>query len=80
MSGTLNLSQAVKEILLKAGSSVELRRIYDGIEETFPLSASQQELTRYNEPRFHHEIRAILNNLVQNGEAIIVSRGLYRKT
>jgi hypothetical protein len=80
MNDSSNLSQAVAKILMKSESSIELRCIYDIIEDGFPLTEYQKEYTKHKEPRFHHEIRAILNQLVQDGEVKIVSTGIYRKT
>jgi hypothetical protein len=76
----MTLTQALSQILIEAESSVELGSIYDRIEDSYPLSVRQKESTRYNEPRFHHEIRAIINDLVQDGKIIRVSRGTYRRT
>jgi hypothetical protein len=80
MNDLSNLSLAVRKILMESESSVELRCIYNRIGDSFPLTEYQKDYIKHKEPRFHHEIRAILNQLVQDGEVKIVSRGIYRKT
>jgi hypothetical protein len=74
-----NLTQMVKKLFADADGALSIGKIYDAVEENFPLSEYQKEFTRYHEPRFHHEIRAIINQLVQNGEINRVERGKYKK-
>ena len=75
-----NLTQLVKKLFADNDGILELGEIYEAAEESFPLSVYQKEFTRYGELRFYHEIRAILNQLVQNGEIIWVARGKYKKS
>ena len=79
MNNWTNLSHFVTQMLMDADSTVELTDIYDKVENFFALSAIQKEATRYHEFRFHHEVRAILNQLVQSGQVIRVGGGIYRK-
>jgi hypothetical protein len=74
-----SLTQTVKKLFVDSNAALEVGEIYDAVEEDFPLSVKQKEFTHYDEPLFHHEIRAILNQLFQNGEIIRVSRGKYKK-
>ena len=74
-----SLTQTVRELFTDANASLKVGEIYGAVEENYPLSVKQKELTRYDEPLFHHEIRAIINELVQKGEIIRVSRGKYKK-
>ena len=74
-----NLTQRVKRLFVDAEGALRVGEIYDSVEKNYPLSVNQKELTRYHEPRFHHEIRAIINQLMQNGEIIRVERGKYKK-
>jgi hypothetical protein len=74
-----NLTQKVKRLFVDAEGALRVGEIYDAVEENYPLSVNQKEFTRYHEPRFHHEIRAIINQLMQNGEIIRVERGKYKK-
>ncbi len=74
-----NLTQMVKRLFADANDSISIGKIYDEVEENFPISEYQKEITRYHEPRFHHEIRAIVNQLMQNGEIIRIERGKYKK-
>jgi hypothetical protein len=74
-----SLTKIVKNFLVDAEGALRVGEIYDLVEENYPLSANQKESTRYHEPRFHHEIRAIINQLMQNGEIIRVERGKYKK-
>ena len=74
-----SLTQTVRKLFTDANVALKVGEIYDAVEENYPLSVKQKELTRYDEPLFHHEIRAIINELVQKGEIIRVSRGKYKK-
>jgi hypothetical protein len=74
-----NLTQFVKELFADIDGALRVGEIYDAVEENYTLSIFQKEFTRYDEPRFHHEIRAIINRLVQNCEIIRVGIGEYRK-
>ena len=74
-----NLTQMVKRLFADADGALRVGEIYDAVEENHPLSAYQKEFTRHHEPRFHHEIRAILNQFMQNGEINRVERGKYKK-
>jgi hypothetical protein len=79
MSSKNNLTQCVKNLLADANTALKLNQIYAGVEKKISLSVGQKEFTRYGEPRFHHEVRAIINQLMQNGEITRVSRGKYKK-
>ena len=70
----------VKRLFADADDGLSVGKIYNEVEENFPISDYQKEITRYHEPRFHHEIRAIINQLMQNGEIIRVERGKIQKT
>ena len=74
-----SLTQTVRKLFTDANAALKVGEIYDAVEENYSLSVKQRELTRYDEPLFHHEIRAIINDLVQKGEIIRVSRGKYKK-
>ena len=74
-----NLTQMVKRLFADADGALSVGKIYDAVEESHPISEYQKEFTPYHEPRFHHEIRAIINQLVQSGEIIRVERGKYKK-
>jgi hypothetical protein len=74
-----NLTEMVRRLFADVDGALSVGEIYDAVEENYPLSFNQKEFTRYDEPRFHHEIKAIINQLVQNGEIIRVDRGKYKK-
>jgi hypothetical protein len=74
-----SLTEMVKRLFADADGTFSVGEIYDAVEENYPLLAYQKEFTRYHEPRFHHEIRAILNQFMQNGEINRVERGKYKK-
>jgi len=74
-----NLTKIVKNLFKDADGALCVGEIYDAVEKNYPISEYQEEFTRYHEPRFHHEIRAIINQLMQNGEIIRVERGKYKK-
>jgi hypothetical protein len=78
MSPEATLTQAIRRSLEGANTALKLEKIYDLVEENYLLSDMQKEFTRYKEPRFHHETRAIINQLVEKGEIIRVSRGTYK--
>lgn len=75
-----NLTQMVKRLFADADGALRAGEIYDAIEGSFPLSVSQKEYTRYDEPLFHQEIRAIINQLMRKGEIIRVYRGENKKS
>jgi hypothetical protein len=74
-----NLTQMVKRLFTDADGVLSVAEIYDAIEGNYPLSEYQKEFTRFHELRFHHVIRAIINQLVQSGEIIRVERSKYKK-
>ena len=79
MSANINLMQSVKRLFTDADGALGVGDIYDAVEERYPLSDYQKEYTRFDEPRFHHVIRAIIHSLVENGEVVRVARGKYKK-
>ena len=74
-----SFTEMIKRQFKDADGTLSVGEIYEAVEENCPLSAFQKEFTRYHEPRFHHEIRAILNHFMQNGEINRVGRGKYKK-
>ena len=75
-----NLTKKVKGLFADTDGTLKVGEIYEAVEEDYPLSTYQTEVTRYHEPRFHHEIRAIINQFMRNGEIERVERGKYKKT
>lgn len=74
-----NLTRFVKELFADADGELTVEEIYNAVEGNLNLSDFQKEFTKYGEPRFHHETRAIINQLLQNGEIIRTGRGVYKK-
>jgi hypothetical protein len=74
-----NLTEMVRRLFADVDGALSVGEIYDAVEENYPLSVFQKEITPHHEFRFHHEIRAILNQFMQNGEIIRLDRGTYRR-
>jgi molybdenum cofactor biosynthesis enzyme MoaA len=79
MLSDTNLTETVRRLFADAKRTISVPEIYEAVEENHPLSVQQKKFTRWGEPLFQHEIRAIINALHQNGEIIRVSRGKYKK-
>jgi hypothetical protein len=73
-----NLTQFVRELFASADCALTIGEIYEAVEENYPLTAFQREYDEWGE-RFHHEIRAVIGQLMDNGEIVRVGRGMYRK-
>ena len=79
MISASNMTQMVRKLFADADGTLQVREIYAAVEKSYPLLSKQKDFTRYDEPLFHHEIRAIINQLFQRGDIIRVSRGEYKK-
>jgi hypothetical protein len=79
MLSDTNLTETVRRLFADAKRTISVPEIYEAVEENYPLSVQQKGFTRWGEPLFQHEIRAIINMFHQNGEIIRVSRGKYKK-
>ncbi len=62
-----------------AEDTLTLEGIYEAVKEGYPLTGFQKESDGWGGPRFHHEIRAVINQFLDDGEIFRVSRGLYKK-
>jgi hypothetical protein len=72
-----NLTHMVKKLLADSDGALSLGEIYDIVEESGVLTDFQREFDEW-EPRFRHEIRAVINQLLCNGEIVRVDRGKYK--
>ena len=74
-----SLTQFVRELLTNTEGALTIGELYEAVERDYLLTDFQKDFDEGNEPRFHHEIRAIINQFMDDGEIIRVGRGLYRK-
>ena len=74
-----SLARFVRELLTDAEGALALGEIYDAVEEGYPLTDFQGESGEWDEHRFHHEIRAIVNQFMDNDEIVRVGRGMCKK-
>jgi len=56
---------------------VSLQTIYFEVKKYKKLTRKDYEITNYDEPRYKHVVRAILNQLVKKGWVERVRRGVY---
>jgi len=73
----VTFERAVKYLLYNYPDGLEVEEIYPEYERCFQLTQKQKEQTQWGEPRFHHEIRATLNNLVNSKDLERIGRGKY---
>ena len=73
-----NLTEIVRRLFTINGV-LKVGEIYDAVEKDYPLSEYHKEFTPWHEPRFQHEIRAILNQFMQKGGINRIERGKYKK-
>jgi hypothetical protein len=73
-----NLTHEVKKLFADTNGALSLGEIYDTVEESGALTDFQSEFDEW-EPRFRHEIRAVINQLLCNGEIVRVDKGKYKK-
>jgi len=73
------LTNAVREILQEHGSAISSLDICHEVKDRglVSLTAEQKRIT-YNQPNFYHSVRRTILSLVIRGEAIRVSRGMYK--
>lgn len=74
------LTDAVRQVLKEHEDAIWWKDICNEIKDRkiVDITPEQEELT-YGQPNFHHSVRRTLTNLVRNGEAIRVSRGMYKQ-
>jgi len=56
---------------------VELQTVYFEVGRHRRLSGQDLQITRYGEERYHHVVRATLNQLVKAGRLERIRRGVY---
>jgi len=73
------LTNAVRELLREHDGAISSKDICHKIKDEglVSLTAEQEEIT-YGQPNFYHAVRRTLLELVRRGEAIRVSRGMYK--
>ncbi len=74
-----NMTEILRKLFMDTGGALALAEIYYAVEKNYPLSDFQKECEESGGLRFHHEIRAIINRFLDNGEIIRVGRGMYKK-
>ena len=74
------LTDAVRQVLKEHEDAIWWKDICDEIKDRkiVDITPEQEELT-YGQPNFHHSVRRTLTTLVGSGEAIRVSRGMYKQ-
>lgn len=74
------LTDAVRQVLKDHDGAIWWKDICAEIKDRniVDITPEQEELT-YGQPNFHHSVRRTLTTLVRNGEAIRVSRGMYKQ-
>ena len=74
------LIDAIRRVLKDHDDAIRLKDIYAEIKDRglVTITPEQEELT-YGQPNFQHSVRRTLTTLVEKGEAIRVSRGMYIK-
>lgn len=74
------LTDAIKQVLEDHNDAVWWREICYEIRDRglVNIEPEQEELT-YGQPNFHHSVRRMLSELVKRGEAIRVSRAMYKR-
>jgi HKD family nuclease len=79
-STRVTFEKGVEYLLYNYPDGLGDSEIYPEYEKRFQLTWKQREQTRWREPRFHQEIRATLNDLVNEGRVEQIGRAKYRTT
>lgn len=72
---------AVLKTLVDLGDNAELQDIYDRIKRSGYITITPDlEVITYKQPKYHHTVRGILDDLVDKNQVEWVSRGVYSIT
>lgn len=58
-------------------NAVTLQTIYSEVKQFKKLTEYHFEITKYSELRYHHHVRAYIENLVKKGKIERIVRGMY---
>lgn len=69
----------ILEIITSNAGTASLKHIYCKLPQYINLTSKHNEII-YNAPRYHHQTRAHIDDLMDSGYLIRISRGVYSST
>lgn len=69
----------ILEIINSNAGNASLKHIYCKLPQYINLTSKQNEII-YNAPRYHHQTRAHIDDLMDSGDLIRIGRGIYSIT